>query len=342
MENKATRNCSIDIFRYVCSLLVVMIHTSAFSEVNSIIFSFFLSLTRIAVPFFFSISGYFYIKNISTSSSYFYKKLFSLLYPYFLWNILYFILLFITNVIQNHQSIISFIVECTIRFFVVGSYYHLWFFPSLFFSLFITQILYQKKHLHFLFLLSILLYICNIIYIFYYQVLTSNTHFALIFNSPYFSPIKRLVVMGIIFSTCGYSAVLIEKSSCITNKKLLIICSISGFIFQCETFICKIDILFSFALFLSILCIVILLLKNPLYSFYSISKTSKNLATFTYFSHPIFILTITALVQMVFHIVLKPSMLFILSSISIAIFYFAFSIIKKSFLRFLAVNTKSS
>ena len=32
--NAEARNCSIDIFRYICAIMVVAIHTSPFSEIN--------------------------------------------------------------------------------------------------------------------------------------------------------------------------------------------------------------------------------------------------------------------------------------------------------------------
>ena len=63
------RNCSIDIFRYVCAIMVVGIHTQPLSEFSyeaGYIFS--NIVPRIAVPFFFTAAGYFYVKKLETVS----------------------------------------------------------------------------------------------------------------------------------------------------------------------------------------------------------------------------------------------------------------------------------
>lgn len=50
------RNCSIDIFRYVCAILVVVIHTIPFGDISKEMgYIFSQIISRIAVPFFFCI-----------------------------------------------------------------------------------------------------------------------------------------------------------------------------------------------------------------------------------------------------------------------------------------------
>ena len=59
------RNNAIDIFRYVCAILVISIHSEPFLEINSSLHYFFVQVVpRIAVPFFFTIAGYYYIKSM--------------------------------------------------------------------------------------------------------------------------------------------------------------------------------------------------------------------------------------------------------------------------------------
>ena len=60
------RNCTIDILRLFFSILVVAIHTSPFIEYNAIL-SYFCSQTvsRLAIPFFAGVAGYFYFKDKS-------------------------------------------------------------------------------------------------------------------------------------------------------------------------------------------------------------------------------------------------------------------------------------
>lgn len=61
----SNRNNSIDIFRFVCAIMVVMIHTNPFVDKNIYLgYIFSQIIPRIAVPFFFLTSGYFYIQKL--------------------------------------------------------------------------------------------------------------------------------------------------------------------------------------------------------------------------------------------------------------------------------------
>lgn len=106
-EKRKVRNCSIDIFRYVCAVLVVGIHTHPLSDFNyeaGYIFSDI--VPRIAVPFFFAAAGYFYIQKLESG-----KK--------------------------------PFLASCAYRFLVTGTYEHFWFFPALLFAVCFTTLLFQ-------------------------------------------------------------------------------------------------------------------------------------------------------------------------------------------------------
>ena len=55
------RNNSIDIFRLICAVLVIIIHTRPFEDQNELLGYIVVQiLPRIAVPFFFCVSGYYY------------------------------------------------------------------------------------------------------------------------------------------------------------------------------------------------------------------------------------------------------------------------------------------
>lgn len=63
VSNNETRNNSIDIFRMFCAITIVMIHTKFLYDVNFDLGYFFRHVaSRVAVPFFFCIMGYYYIK----------------------------------------------------------------------------------------------------------------------------------------------------------------------------------------------------------------------------------------------------------------------------------------
>ena len=62
------RNVSIDLFRYAWAMMGVAIHTDTFYDIDVYLgYLFTQILSRIAVPFFFIKSGYFYRKTVHKS-----------------------------------------------------------------------------------------------------------------------------------------------------------------------------------------------------------------------------------------------------------------------------------
>lgn len=102
------RNCSIDIFRYVCAIMVIMIHTRPLEEFN-VQLGFFTSniIPRIAVPFFFAVSGYFYIQKLEKKEKVFVNYIIGLIKIYFIWSVIYFIVAFIE---WGHKNLVAFVV----------------------------------------------------------------------------------------------------------------------------------------------------------------------------------------------------------------------------------------
>lgn len=160
---KKKRNfAAIDIAKYVSALLVVCIHTYPFYEISETLNTFWMqTVCRIAVPFFFTTSGYFFFRkwvesdeeNIENLRHY----LFRLFKIYGIWTVLY-----LPYTIWDHYkagfSIVGF--ASYIRdFFLNGSYYHLWFLPALMLGTVIVFWLYKEKGLMFTLKVSIGLYV---------------------------------------------------------------------------------------------------------------------------------------------------------------------------------------
>ena len=89
---------SIDLFRFICAIFVVMIHVNPFGNANrNIIFKYLdfgitQYLSRLAVPFFFITSGFFlYRKTVYSSFSFNNSKKYirRILKLYILWSIIY-------------------------------------------------------------------------------------------------------------------------------------------------------------------------------------------------------------------------------------------------------------
>lgn len=138
------RNNSIDIFRYVCALMVVAIHAHPFCELGvNADFFFSTLLPRIAVPFFFAASGYFYIKKLESGTERcFSRYLKRIVTTYALWSVIYFIFTFCKG---GYSALKWFAVSSVYNFFVKGSYYHFWFFPALIISVCLITVFYKMN-----------------------------------------------------------------------------------------------------------------------------------------------------------------------------------------------------
>lgn len=78
------RNSSIDIFRYICAIMVIAIHTHPFMEISEKCGYVFTQITpRIAVPFF-AAAGYFYIQKLEKNEKPFWMYIKRLLITYFI------------------------------------------------------------------------------------------------------------------------------------------------------------------------------------------------------------------------------------------------------------------
>ena len=162
-----TRNASIDIFRLICAALVCAIHIRPFGEINKTIAFFYNEiLSRIAVPFFFCVSGYYFIGKLLRGEKPFLRTVKSLLQVYGIWSFIYIFVDFLFR-IQNSSFVFrNFAIESALGFLIRGTFEHFWFFPALFFSVFIAALL--KKHIRILFALSVLCYLIGLLGCSYY------------------------------------------------------------------------------------------------------------------------------------------------------------------------------
>ena len=107
-----TRNSSIDIFRIICAIMVIAIHTHPFEDINGrLSYVFTQVIPRIAVPFFFCVMGYYYLKKLETGEKIFKSYILKYIKIYLIWSVIYlFIALFhwfkqglgFEDIIKNH------------------------------------------------------------------------------------------------------------------------------------------------------------------------------------------------------------------------------------------------
>lgn len=128
----------IDKMRIAAAILVVAIHTSPFALI-SLNTDMFITriLGRLAVPFFFMISGYFLFSNKYPSLVKIKKTLTQLLKWYILASILYILLM-----IYNHYfSQTDFPTNLIKDILIDGTFYHLWYFPAVIIGIIIVLLL---------------------------------------------------------------------------------------------------------------------------------------------------------------------------------------------------------
>ncbi len=313
------RNCSIDIYRYICAIMVIAIHTHPFSDINQNLgFICTQVLTRIGVPFFFCVAGYFYIQKLETGKPFFpyLKRLISI---YLIWSFVYF---FIDFLEWGYSNPLGFIVNCVLSFTVYGSYYHFWFFPALIISVSLTTIAFKLKLSKILIPISIVLYIVGCIGCSYYELGTRIPILGALYQSSYFDTIRRIFFMGFPFFISGYITYRIKDKilNKYSNKKLIFFSIAAIAVWLVEIyFVCILNIenniVQTFALYSLLILTMLLLIKNPLNKFENLSKRFKVIANFTYYSHPLFIIVLQKIFLSLFNKSIPETLLFILTTL---------------------------
>lgn len=152
---------AIDVAKYVSALLVVCIHTYPFFELSELLNTYWIqTVCRLAVPFFFVCSGFFFFRkwdseNPVINQRNLKKYEWRLFKIYGIWTLVYLPYTIYDYVHANFRfyHIFSYIRDLLLN----GSYYHLWFLPALMLATFIVARLYQRRGLkHTLFMAGIL------------------------------------------------------------------------------------------------------------------------------------------------------------------------------------------
>lgn len=163
MENQQNVNrqrfYSIDIIKLICACLVVGIHAQFFYEIckpfGEILSS---SLGRMAVPFFSCVSGYFFICAEKGGKKVLIHQIRSLLRYYVNFSLIYIIWDFVCGNFAG-LSILQLFYTIGKRVLLYGTYYHLWFFPCIIYTLIIIHMVQKWCMNRVLILISLFTYI---------------------------------------------------------------------------------------------------------------------------------------------------------------------------------------
>ena len=310
MEQKVIkqRNNLIDIFRLFCAILVVVIHTNPFAGIKGLEFITHEVLTRVAVPFFFVVAGFFYIPRLQKEKKIFGTYLIRIFITYTCWSVFYFLIKLIQLLIEGEFVLIPFLKTCCFSFVLTGSYYHFWFFPALIFSILIVATFYKLKSLKFLYIIGGVLYLLGCLGCAYYDLALNIPIISTIVQNKWFKTIRRLLLMGFPFFLLG--VILNELKDKWENINLKIQMSILGcliFVFIAEivmVFILRIyhDITLTIFLYPLVGWIMIILCNNSTKKFDRLGNVSRFCAEFIYYIHPAIIFLIEKCTMLLFNV----------------------------------------
>ena len=301
-----SRNCSIDIFRLLFAVYVVALHAIPVSfDSQSFLSVTVSSLFRFSVPFFLTVSGYYFFKKarmMTWKDIGIYLK--RLIIAYSFWSCLYFVVKFIS---WGYQSPKGFLSDCVYSFFLTGSYYHLWYFPALIFAVCISALFVKTGHKKILFCVSISAYLlCYLI---------TNCRQLSFIHADAMSVVGKVVSLllpltqGLFYFVCGlWVHVLYSKYAstlkCGNLNYILPISVALWFVLIWCNHFCSLglDLLIIFGIYLNVGLIVFVLLLHPLAQCSAVAKKCRYLANFMYYSHPLFIFLLDLIRDNCFHI----------------------------------------
>lgn len=281
-----TLKINIDVCRFIATLMVVAIHTyplSSFDE--NVDYMFTRILFRIAVPLFLMITGYYILpralKNKNSIKNYTQKIL-----NLYLISILIFLPINIYSGYFKLLDFTSFIKDILLN----GTFYHLWYFPSLLLGLWITYYLLKKLDIKASGIIVMILYIIGMFGDNYFGTIKNINFLNNLYNCIFyiFDYTRNGLFYTPIFLYIGY--LISCKKLKIDNQKSLILIVLNLILLIIEgisLYFNKIPKHSSMYIFLIPLsyCIFNLIINNSNNS----NKELRSISSWIYIFHPIFI-----------------------------------------------------
>jgi len=317
---------NLDEYRLVMAFLIIAIHIYPFVSLNETIdFLFTHVFARIAVPFFFLMTGFFLLPKVVSNREKLACYTKSTLKLYFFCILLYLPI----NLYAHHfQGIDGLGIVKMI--FIDGTMYHLWYFPALILGLWLCFILFSKKNSRYWMILFFILYLIGLFGDSYYGIIENSQilkeFYGLLFHV--FSYTRNGLFYAPIFLAMGYSIKERENDKSLVNKKYhffiflfcLFLMMIEGWLLH-QAKVQRHDSMYLFLL------PTMYFLFSYLTTFTRKTRNilARNMATTIYIMHPFFIVIIR-LVAKFLHLtsILIDNSLIHYISVSIATFLFAY------------------
>ena len=202
MENKKYN--AIDAFKFISAVLIIVLHVNPFKGISEPLALVFRNIvTIIAVPFFFTTSGFlFFTKlNISENKPYMVKRyVFRILKMYLIWSLVYFPFVVI-NWVNEGIDILGYIRD----FFFEGSYSTIWFLNATIIACLFVYFLTKKLKYNFVFFICLGFYLVGCALSYYYYIIVKVPFISKIGTIYYsfFRTTKNGLLFGAVFFSLG-------------------------------------------------------------------------------------------------------------------------------------------
>uniref|UniRef100_UPI00248C33A5 acyltransferase family protein n=1 Tax=Anaerocolumna aminovalerica TaxID=1527 RepID=UPI00248C33A5 len=166
--NITKRYATLDIFRLIAAFLIIAIHTSPFLSINETAdFIIVHIIARVAVPFFFMVTGYFLYLSMEKGNK-LRRTLNKLIGIYIIGIFLYLPL----NLYGSYFSQENLPFQITKDLIFDGTFYHLWYLPATIIGILLVQFLLRRFRMIHVFIITIVLYVIGLGGDSYYGIVT--------------------------------------------------------------------------------------------------------------------------------------------------------------------------
>lgn len=221
-ENNNIFYQNLDILKYISAILIIILHLRPFLNFsNELDLAFNNIITRICVPIFFIITGYFVAKKEKENQKYINSYIKKTIPLYLTWSFIYIIFLFCVG-IKYIPEIINFITSLNISLplliistiillpiiliialLYTGVYYHLWYFPAIIFSLILLQKWKENHKVKYLLIISFILLLFGATET-YYGILPLPIKELLSYYYKFFFTTRNFLFFGLFYVVLGY------------------------------------------------------------------------------------------------------------------------------------------
>lgn len=195
---------NLDFMRYLCALIIVIMHLRPYlNEIDMLDLLFNNIISRICVPFFFIVSGYFVARKSKEQSDYLRKYIKGMIPCYIFWSIVY-IPLGLSYIQELGIPVVLFPVALLIGFLYFGTYYHLWYFPALFLSLILVRFWCKRFSIKSLLLVAFVLLCLGASETYYGMLPEGIQHFFTTYYFNIFYTTRNFLFFGLFYVALGY------------------------------------------------------------------------------------------------------------------------------------------